>query len=138
MTMASGVTSAGGQGTSVSDASVHTHGHSATAHGGGHHGALRPSAGCGSLAIDVGGGYGALVIYPSARYRDLEIEISRIGDGAGRVHTGVHERTTRNESLLTAVFGSLPAGAYVVWEGAATAGPIVSVPDGGVAEVRLS
>jgi hypothetical protein len=50
----------------------------------------------------------------------------------------VHERRTRSESLLTAVFGSLPAGEYIVWEGATTTGPIVAVPDGGVAEVRLS
>ncbi|HTX11396.1 MAG TPA: hypothetical protein VME22_22435 [Solirubrobacteraceae bacterium] len=132
------MTSTGAEGTSVAEGPQHTHGHAATAHGGGHHGALRPSAGCGSLAIDVGGGYGALVIYPSARYRDLEIEISRIGGGGQRVHTGVHERTTRRGSLLTAVFGSLPAGEYMVWASETTAGPIVAVPDGGVAEVRLS
>jgi hypothetical protein len=105
---------------------------------GSHHGALRPSAPCGSLAIDVGQGHGALVIYPSPRYRDLEIEISHVGRAERRVHTGVHERTTRSESLLTAVFGSLPAGDYIVWTGATTPGPTVSVPDGGVAEVRLS
>ncbi len=136
--MAGVATSAGTEGTSVPEGPLHTHGHAATAHGGGHHGALPASARSGSLAIDVGGGYGALVIYPSARYRDREIEISHVGNGGKRVHTGVHERTTRNESLLTAVFGSLPAGEYLVWQDAAAAGPIVSVPDGGVAEVRLS
>ena len=78
------------------------------------------------------------MIYPCERFRDREIEISRVERRRKRVHTGVHERTTRSESLLTAVFGSLPAGEYLVWEDAATAGPIVSVPDGGVAEVRLS
>ncbi len=136
--MAGAVTSAGTEGTSVPEGPLHTHGHAGTAHGGGHHGALPASARSGSLAIDVGGGYGALVIYPSARYRDREIEISRVGNGGKRVHTGVHERTTRNESLLTAVFGSLPAGEYLVWQDAVAAGPIVSVPDGGVAEVRLT
>jgi hypothetical protein len=135
--MAGGVTSTGTDGTSAPAGPLHTHGH-AVAHGGGHHGALRPAARCGSLAIDVGGGYGALVIYPSARYRDREIEISRVGNAAKRVHTGVHERATQNESLLTAVFGSLPAGEYLVWEDATAPGPIVSIPDGGVAEVRLS
>jgi len=40
--------------------------------------------------------------------------------------------------MLTAVFGSLPVGEYVVWEDATTEGPVVSVPDGAVAEVRLS
>jgi len=120
-------------------ATPHLHGHAATSRPGeGHHGALPPAAACGSLAIDIGSGHGALVIYPSARYRGLEIEISRVRNGEHRVHTGVHERTTSGESLLTAVFGSLPAGEYTVWEDAATAGPMVLVPDGGVAEVRLS
>jgi hypothetical protein len=136
--MPGGMTSAGIEGTSVLEGALHTHGHAATAHGEGHHGGLPASARSGSLAIDVGGGYGALVIYPSARYRDREIEISRVGDSGKRVHTGVHERTTRTESLLTAVFGSLPAGKYLVWQDATAEGPIVSVPDGGVAEVRLS
>jgi len=102
------------------------------------HGALPQAAVGGSLAVDVGGGHGALVIYPSVRYRDREIEISRAGNGGHRVHTGVHERTTRSTSVLTAVFGSLPAGEYTVWEDATTAGPTVSVPDGAVAEIRLT
>jgi hypothetical protein len=137
--MAGAARAAGAEATSVAECPPYPHAHAAAAHGAdGHHGALPPSAGCGSLAIDVGGGHGALVIYPTARYRDLEIEISRVGSGGRRVHTGVHERRTRSESLLTAVFGSLPAGEYIVWDDASTAGPIVSVPDGGIAEVRLS
>ncbi len=105
-----------------------------------HHGALAPAARSASVAIDVGPGRGALVLYPSERFRDREIEISRAdGDGAGRrVHTGVHDRTTQTRSLLTAVFGSLPAGDYVVWEDATTRGPVVTVPDGALAEVRIS
>jgi len=137
--MAATMTTPGAGETSGVEVPRHIHPHAVATHrGDGHHGALPPSAGSGSLALDIGGGHGALVIYPSVRYRDLEIEISRIGSGGHRVHTGVHERTTRNESLLTAVFGSLPAGDYVVWEDAATEGPIVSVPDGAVAEIRLS
>jgi hypothetical protein len=38
---------------------------------------------------------------------------------------------------LTAIFGSLPAGPYVVWEHEATAGETVTVPDGAIAEVHL-
>jgi hypothetical protein len=40
--------------------------------------------------------------------------------------------------VLTAIFGSLQAGEYVVWANEDTAGPTVSVPAGAVAEVRLS
>jgi hypothetical protein len=92
----------------------------------------------GSVALDIGAGRGALVIYPDERYRDREIEISRV-DGAGNpVHTGVHERATQAGSTLTAIFGSLPWGDYVVWSDAITAGPTVTVSEGTVTELTLS
>jgi hypothetical protein len=98
-----------------------------------------PAAACASVALDIGPGRGALVLYPSERFRGREIEISPVDVGAGgrRVHTGVHERRAAARSMLTAIFGSLPAGEYVVWQDAATAGPVVTVPDGAVAEVSL-
>jgi hypothetical protein len=49
----------------------------------------------------------------------------------------VHERTTHAQSRLTAIFGCLPFGEYVIWEDASTEGPVVSVPDGGIAELTL-
>ncbi len=102
-----------------------------------HHGTLAPAAACASVALDVGAGCGALVLYPSERFRGHEIEISRVDGGERRVHTGVHERRAQARSVLTAVFGSLPAGDYLVWEDATTAGPVVTVPEGSVAEVEL-
>jgi hypothetical protein len=93
-----------------------------------------PSA---SVALDIGAGRGALVIYPDDRLREREIEISRVdGDGL-RVHTGVHERRSQAGSTLTAIFGSLPAGDYVIWADVGTAAGSVSVPDGGIAEINL-
>ncbi len=116
------------------------HGHAHTGQGphGSHDspGVLEPAAVSASVALDIGAGRGALVLYPDERFCGREIEISRVGDGH-RVHTGVHERTTQTRSLLTAVFGSLPVGEYIVWEDATTEGPVVTVPDGAVAEVRL-
>jgi hypothetical protein len=38
---------------------------------------------------------------------------------------------------LTAIFGSLPAGEYVVWSDETTAARSVTVSDGAVAEVAL-
>ena len=102
-----------------------------------HHGTLAPAAACASVALDIGAGCGALVLYPSERFRGHEIEISRVDGGERRVHTGVHERRAEARSVLTAVFGSLPAGDYLVWEDATTAGPVVTVPEGSVAEVEL-
>ena len=101
------------------------------------HETLAPAAACASVALDIGDGCGALVLYPSERFRGREIEISRV-DGAGRrVHTGVHERRAQERWVLTAIFGSLPTGDYVVWEDQTTPGPVVTVSSGAVAEVRV-
>ena len=105
------------------------------------HGQLAPSATCASVALDIGPRRGALVLYPSERFRGREIEISPLVSGSAehgyRVHTGVHDRAAHDRSRLTAIFGSLPAGEYVVWEDATTPGPVVTVPAGSVAEVSL-
>jgi|SRR5580700_1216251 hypothetical protein len=114
-----------------------THEHGAPEHPAHEHGALEPAAACASVALDIGAGSGALILYPSERFRGREIEISRIDGHGHRVHTGVHERTTHAQSRLTAVFGCLPSGEYVIWEDASTDGPVVSVPDGGIAELAL-
>ena len=98
---------------------------------------LAPAAASASVAVDIGNGYGALVILPSDRFRGLEIEISRVDSDAPRTHTGVHARSTGSGTELTAIFGSLPAGEYVIWEDATTPGPVVEVPDGAVAQIRL-
>jgi hypothetical protein len=98
---------------------------------------MQSHASSASVALDVGAGRGALVIYPDERFRGREIEISRADSGGHRVHTGVHERRSRSGSILTAIFGSLPAGDYVIWEGAATAARSVTVSEGAVAEVAL-
>jgi hypothetical protein len=90
----------------------------------------------GSVTLDIGAGRGALVIYPSERFRDREIEISRVGE-ARRMHTGVHERPTQSGSVLTAIFGSLATGEYRVWEDATRCATGVVVGDGAVAEIVL-
>jgi hypothetical protein len=91
-----------------------------------------------SVALDIGEGRGALVIYPSERFRDREIEISRVDCFEGRVHTGVHERPTPSGAVLTAVFGSLEAGDYVVWVDDRTEGPVTTVSGASVTELALA
>lgn len=110
------------------------HGHS---HGEAEQGIGSPAA-SGSVALNIGGGLGALIILPSERFRDHEIEISRMGHDGPRVHTGVHERGSQAGSMLTAIFGSLPAGLYVIWEDAGTPGPFVEVTDGAVSQIELN
>src|SRR5690348_2474257 len=89
-----------------------------------------------SVTLDIGGGRGALVIYPAPRFAGREIEISPVGSDR-RVHTGVHERRTHSGSVLTAIFGSLASGEYRIWEDAQTCGPHVVVADGAVAEIVM-
>ena len=96
-------------------------------------GAHAPSA---SVTLDIGPGRGALVIYPAERFREREIEISRVGE-AHRVHTGVHERATHAGSKLTAIFGSLPSGDYHVWEDTERCATRVVIGEGSVAEIVL-
>jgi hypothetical protein len=91
-----------------------------------------------SVALDIGDGRGALVIYPDERYRDREIEISPVPGDGRRVHTGVHERSTQAGSALTAIFGSLAAGGYVVWADEVTVGTTVSVAEGAVTALHLA
>jgi hypothetical protein len=90
-----------------------------------------------SVALDIGPGRGALVLYPDERFRDREIEISRLDGEGHRVHTGVHERGVQAGSVLTAIFGSLRTGDYVIWEDATTAAATVTVPEGSIAELQL-
>jgi hypothetical protein len=100
-------------------------------------GTIAEAASSASVALDIGGGRGALVLYPSVRYQGREIEISRLDGDGHRVHTGVHQRATGSGSVLTAIFGSLPAAEYRVWTDATTPGPVVSVRDGAVVEAAL-
>jgi hypothetical protein len=90
-----------------------------------------------SVALDIGEGRGALVIYPSERDRGTEIEISRVDGGGHRVHTGVHERPTQGGSKLTAIFGSLEPGDYIIWADETTARTTVRVSEAAVTELFL-
>jgi hypothetical protein len=90
-----------------------------------------------SVALDIGAGHGALIIYPSEHYRGAEIEISRVGGDGRRIHTGVHDRATEAGLKLTAIFGSLVEGDWVVWADEATARTTVTVSEGAVTELFL-
>jgi hypothetical protein len=90
-----------------------------------------------SVALDIGEGRGALVIYPSERYRGTEIEISRVDGDGRRVHTGVHDRSTQAGSKLTAIFGSLDEGEYIVWADESMSRTTVMVSEGAVTELFL-
>ena len=64
------------------------------------------------MAIDVGDGVGALVLYAGAERAGLEVEIHPIGQPELRRHVWVLEREVGSATVFAAVFGSLDEGRY--------------------------
>lgn len=93
--------------------------------------------GAGSVMLDVGDNAGALVIATGAEWHGREIEISRRGeDSEPRTHVAVRERHLEGGVRYTAVFPSLPAGAYVLWRNATEVAGTVVVAGGTVTEIE--
>jgi hypothetical protein len=83
--------------------------------------------------LDVGPGYGALVIYATEAELGREIEISP-GSGSTRTHAAVRARHVDRRTLYGVVFPSLAAGTYTIWLDAETALATVAVGSAEVAE----
>lgn len=85
----------------------HTHEHPpATA------GEPRPTGPSRGVAIDVGDGQGALILYADAAHEWAEPEIHPLDDPSRRQHVWVLERLAASGSVYAAVFPSLPEGTY--------------------------
>jgi hypothetical protein len=87
-----------------------------------------------SVVLDIGDDVGALILYTPAELHGHEIEVSRLGDDAGRVHSAVLERSVNGRTLYAAVYPELPEGDYRVWGGLR---PTVNITAGTVAELQL-
>jgi 16S rRNA G1207 methylase RsmC len=85
-----------------------------------------------SVAVDVGQGYGALVITADSRHDEHEIEI--VDESMRRQHAVVHRTSRNGEHTYQAVFPSLREGRYGV---VGRPGTFVDINSGEVAEVRL-
>jgi len=68
------------------------------------------------VMLDLGPGVGALVLHAGADMHGVEIEISPAGQDGERSHKQVHERPVAGRPLYAAVFDSLPAGEYTLWQ----------------------
>lgn len=74
-----------------------------------------PAGTVAAVMVDVGDGYGALVLYAGADRVGLEPEIHPVGRPADRQHVWVLERETAGPGrVYAAVFPSLAAGRYVI------------------------
>ena len=86
-----------------------------------------------SVVLDIGQDIGALIVYTAAELRGREIEISPHGRVAPRVHVEVLERRVSGRPVFAAVFPSLRAGEYDIWNGAPNPAGTVTVVGGEVA-----
>ena len=91
----------------------HTHGHT---YGPSHDG---------SVLVDIGGDIGALVILTPPDLHGTEIELSPVDRDEATTHVAVRERHGTGATLHAAVFPSLVAGTYTVWD--PTSRPIAQV-----------
>ncbi len=87
------------------------------------------------VVLDIGEGFGALLIYTKPELRGTEIEVSRAGDDARRVHAEVLERRLGGQPVFAAVLGALPEGDYRIWTNDPRRRNAVTIRSGEVAEV---
>jgi hypothetical protein len=111
----------------------HGHGH-AHGHRDAHAEGYGPSE-HGSVLVDIGGDVGALVILTPPDLHGTEIELSPVDHGDRRTHVAVRERRGPGATLHAAVFPSLAAGVYTVWDPASRPVTQVTVTGGQVAQL---
>ena len=73
---------------------------------------LPPPSGEGTVVLDVGGPYGALVVLAPDHLDGVEIEIHRVDRPWDGTHTAVRRRELRDTVAYAGVFGRLLAGRY--------------------------
>ena len=87
------------------------------------------------VVLDIGEGFGALLIYTKPELGGTEIEVSRVGDDAKRVHAEVLERRVGGQPVFAAVLAALPEGDYRISTDDPLLRKAVTILSGEVAEV---
>jgi hypothetical protein len=90
------------------------------------------------VVLDIGGGFGALVVHWDADRIDTPIEISPAGADADRQHQHILERPTGPVTFHAAVFDRIPAGSYTLWAHDEPRARDVEIADGAVTELDWS
>lgn len=92
-----------------------------------------------SLVLDIGGDIGALVITTGPELAEEEIEISPgIDPATHREHNVVHPRRDRDEvKAYSAVFPSVSAGEYTVWNLDGSPHAVITVHGGQVTQLSM-
>jgi len=88
-----------------------------------------------NAVLDIGGGFGALILHTDLEFLDREIEVSPLGRDSERTHTAIHQRSAEGEPAFAGIYPSLAAGDYRVWTDDPTLPDRVTIVDGEVAEL---
>jgi hypothetical protein len=93
-----------------------------------------------SLVLDIGGDVGALLLTTGPELAEEEIGISPgVDPTAKRRHNVVHARRDRGVvAAYSAVFPSLAAGEYTVWNRDGSAHAVITVHGGQVTQLAMS
>lgn len=67
------------------------------------------------LVLDIGEGFGALVLYTGPELVGREIEVSLRAVDHPRTHTAVHERRIHGAVVFAGVYPELLEGDYRIW-----------------------
>jgi hypothetical protein len=92
-----------------------------------------------SLVLDIGGDIGALVITTGPELAEEEIEISPgVDPTTRREHNVVHPRRDRDVvKAYSAVFPSVPAGEYTIWNLDGSPYKVITVQGGQVTQIEM-
>lgn len=93
------------------------------------------SATSGPAVLDIGGGAGALLVIVPAALVGTEPELSPAGRPDARIHTGVHQRSVAGQLVPVALYPSLDAGVWTLWECGPCATREIEIFDGQVTHV---
>ena len=89
----------------------------------------------GSVVLDIGGDFGALILMaPESMLLD-EIEISPVGDDVARTHVAIRERRGPGGRRWAAIYPRLAAGEYTVWTVRGEPADRVTITGGQVAQL---
>ncbi len=89
----------------------------------------------GSVVLDIGGDFGALILMaPESMLLD-EIEISPVDDDAARTHVAIRERRGPGGRRWAAIYPRLVSGEYTVWTVQGKPADRVTITGGQVAQL---
>ncbi len=89
----------------------------------------------GTVMLDIGGDFGALMVMAPETMALGEPEISPVGDDTARTHVAIRERRGPGGIRWAAIYPKLRAGQYTLWGLDGTPADQVTITGGEVAQV---